>query len=186
MYRRVRLGSSTRSEPRSIFCIERLACLSSPGPIADLPHERPSGSRDAPRLRRISPPPPPRNPIQTGEAVGLIVEPAGAISLGTVPPGGTTTGRLTLKNKTDIAIVIDRIEASCPCIRVASIPARVEGRSARTLAVMFDPRAEPEFRGGLAVELTGYGPDRAIIFRGRVDLDVSSGLSGTEVREPSR
>jgi hypothetical protein len=41
-----------------------------------------------------------------------------------------------------------------------------------TLTVAFDPTEEPDFRGGLAIELTGLDDKNFILFKGRVDLNV--------------
>lgn len=118
--------------------------------------------------------PPPQNSGASGADLRLIVVPPGPISLGALPPGRPARGRLTLKNESAEAISIDRVETSCPCLSVLPLPARVEAGSERSLTVAFDPTAEPDFRGGLAVELTGRGSAGTILFGTRVDLDVTS------------
>jgi hypothetical protein len=79
---------------------------------------------------------------------------------------------LTLRNVSAEAISIDRVETSCSCVSVSPLPARVEAGSERALTVAFDPAEEPDFRGGLSVDVTGHGPAGDVVFRTRVDLDI--------------
>lgn len=98
--------------------------------------------------------------------------PPGPISLGILPPGRPASGRLTLKNASVETIRIERVETSCPCIRVSLLPAQVEGGSEQPLTVTFDPTEEPEFRGGLRVEVIGREAGGATLFRTAVVLEV--------------
>jgi hypothetical protein len=56
------------------------------------------------------------------------------------------------------------------------------GESAE-VRVAFDPSREPDFRGGLSIDVVGYGSMGAIAFRTRVDLDVRAEPQGAIARE---
>ncbi|MBX6314538.1 MAG: DUF1573 domain-containing protein, partial [Isosphaeraceae bacterium] len=105
----------------------------------------------------------------------LQVHPA-PLSLGVLKPGQAAQASLTLRNPCPEPLTVERIETSCPCIRVApQQPVRIEPGRAAVLGVSFDPSGEPDFRGGLSVDVTGYGASEAVLFRNRVLLTVEAG-----------
>ena len=72
-----------------------------------------------------------------------------------------------------------------PCVRVTPLPARVEIGGRLELRLSFDPALEPDFRGRLAVELTGLGRSGEVLFRSAVDLTVGKGAPiQTRLLEP--
>lgn len=113
-----------------------------------------------------SPPPP-----SIASALVLIVRPD-PIMLGILDPGQDIEERITLSNPQTEAVVVERIATSCPCLSLSPSSLRVEPQSAAQVILRFDPAAEPDFRGELSVELTGYGTDEERIFQTRVDLEV--------------
>jgi hypothetical protein len=116
--------------------------------------------------------PPPLDPMRAGETGRLIVGPKPVLSLGTLAPGQSASGRMSLRNTSASAVTVARIDTSCPCVRVAPLTTRIDSGTEATLTVAFDPTEEPDFRGGLSVELTGFDVGGFILFKARVDLDI--------------
>jgi hypothetical protein len=91
---------------------------------------------------------------------------------------GTLDGRALVqrvvlaRNTQNASLVLDRIQTSCPCIRMASLPIRMEANETQDWTVSFDPSVEPEFAGRLSIEVVGYLVDGQIAFRTHVSLDV--------------
>jgi len=56
---------------------------------------------------------------------------------------------------------------------------RIDAHTSATLKVAFDPADEPDFRGGLSVDLTGREPDGATAFRTQVNLEVKAAPSAS-------
>ena len=98
--------------------------------------------------------------------------PEPTLSLGVLAPGRSASATLALRNDSTEAVTVEAVESSCPCVRVSPLPARIDAGADRTLTVVFDPVAEPDFRGGLAVGLTGRTRDGAVVFSARIDIDV--------------
>ena len=73
-----------------------------------------------------------------------------------------------------MAVEVERIETSCHCVRVEPMSLSIEPGESTTLTVSFDPSEDPDFRGGLAVEVLGKDRDDDVLFRTRVDLTVRS------------
>jgi hypothetical protein len=69
-------------------------------------------------------------------------------------------------------VAVERIETSCPCLQVDPKSLQIGPGERISLRVTFDPSHDPDFRGGLAIDVTGYTKDGSIVFRRRVDLDV--------------
>jgi hypothetical protein len=120
-----------------------------------------------------------------GVADRLEIVSPGPTSLGILPPGCPANGRLTVKNSTAASIKIARVETSCPCITVPHLPVAIASGTEHVLTVSFDPRADPDFRGGLSIDLKGYDPDGNVLFACRIEFEVRS-LSSGEQSIPSR
>jgi hypothetical protein len=75
------------------------------------------------------------------------------VNLGLLQPGSSAQRPLVVNNPGLRSVSVRRIESSCPCIRVE--PGRLEllARAGQDLMVTFDPTEEPDFRGGLLVEV---------------------------------
>lgn len=128
-----------------------------------------SAARRPSHLHRCTPP----LSAKSGEPDSrmLVVEPD-RLLLGVLKPGQPAQGLLTIRNDSAGAIVCNTVETSCPCLRVETLPGRVERRATASLKVLFDPSHDRDFRGGLAVNLTGRDPSAQVVFRSRVDLRV--------------
>jgi hypothetical protein len=96
------------------------------------------------------------------------------MSLGIVAHGRAARGQFSLCNSTDAAVTIGSIELSCPCVRAVDrpVPFRVAARERVPLNIEFDPDAEPDFHGKLAVKLEGFDTARRLVLSARVDVTV--------------
>ena len=112
-------------------------------------------------------------PLPSEQPTALIVEPKD-IFLGIINPGQRITTPVTIRNSGDVRLVVDRIDSSCPCARMN--PSRVviaAGGSVRA-EVEYDPTSEPEFRGLLAISVTGSSADHVAQFRLTVHVQVEA------------
>jgi len=82
-----------------------------------------------------------------------------------LPPGKAAEAVVTVRNASDRSVVVDRFETSCGCVVVEPRSARIGANGSIALRVRFDPRDEPDFRGRLAVNLTGKGADETFRVR---------------------
>ena len=62
--------------------------------------------------------------------------------------------------------------ATCPCLRIDDLPLTLGPHSTRRLELTFDPLEEPEFRGGLAIEISGADSGGLLLFQGLVEVVV--------------
>jgi hypothetical protein len=68
--------------------------------------------------------------------------------------------------------MIERIEASCPCVKVSPTQIVLGPGETKSLMITFDPSIEAGFRGRLSVDLTGLGESGRLCFRTRVELEI--------------
>ena len=95
------------------------------------------------------------------------------IRLGRLLPGVRVERKISLINRFPLLVRIDRIESTCPCVRVSPVPMEIGGLGRSELAVIFDPSEEPDFRGTLSVDLRGVGKSGEVLFRLTVDVTVA-------------
>ena len=88
---------------------------------------------------------------------------------------------LTLRNPSSEWVCVAGVEASCPCVTVAPLPAEIGPGESKDVIVNFDPSSEPDFRGGLSVVLEGYTPVGGVAFRTQADLEVLEKRSNEEI-----
>ncbi len=62
---------------------------------------------------------------------------------------------MTVENSSDRVIVIAQVESSCPCVTAIGLPIRIDPGGHDEITLKVDSTQEPEFRGGLAVEMAG-------------------------------
>jgi hypothetical protein len=122
--------------------------------------------------------PPPR----LDESGRVSLSPATPLSLGILSPGQPARGVLTLKNETADVVIVDHVTTSCPCISAAPLPLRLEPGATAKIVVSFDPTNEPDFRGGLGVEVKGFDQAGAALLRTTVDLEVANAATGRPVK----
>jgi len=82
------------------------------------------------------------------------------ISLGVVDTGQKARGSLTLVNHGSQPVRVERIESSCPCLAITPHLIRIGPHEKKVLTVEFDGSVEPDFHGGLAIDVTGYAAER--------------------------
>lgn len=128
-------------------------------------------------------PPPKAVPAPPWSAVTIRPDP---VDLGVIERGRPAEGSVLLQNNLSQPLALDRVNTSCPCIRFAPVPVTIGGGEAATLAVKFDPASDPEFGGGLGVEVVGYERDGREMFKTRVDLEVRPSGTGLPGRKGSR
>jgi hypothetical protein len=91
---------------------------------------------------------------------------------GVISSGKKVSMPLALRNRQSTPQTLERIAISCPCIRVAAVPVRLKPDETKALTVTFDPSAEPDFEGGLSVEVEGHLADGRVAFVTHIDLEV--------------
>jgi Protein of unknown function (DUF1573) len=94
------------------------------------------------------------------------------ISLGTLEPGRSAVAKLTLRNSTSHPVLVSRVQTSCHCLNVAGQPTHIGSGQVADLTVKFDPTDDPDFRGGLSVDVLGHDPTGELVFQTRVRLEV--------------
>jgi hypothetical protein len=77
-----------------------------------------------------------------------------------------------LRNPGPRPVSVERIETSCPCIRVEPARFKVGPGEFAELVARFDPSHDPDFRGGLSIEVVGRSSRDFVLFRARVNLDI--------------
>lgn len=94
--------------------------------------------------------------VQTG-AGPIEVRPR-PLRFGVLTAGQPAAGQLSVRWASNGPGPVVAIESSCPCIRVEPDQVSFADNRTHELAVIFDPAADADFRGGLAVELVARGP----------------------------
>lgn len=125
-------------------------------------------------FRRVSPLyAPPQNPVtavvQAGYPLGTSPDP---VALGVISAGRPADAELVLRNHRSVPLTLERTVTSCPCIAVGGVPVRLKPNEAKSLRVAFDPTEDPEFRGALSVDISGYDESGGALFRARAELEV--------------
>jgi Protein of unknown function (DUF1573) len=112
-----------------------------------------------------------------GEGLPLRATP-GLISLGTLGPGQTASGSFELQNRGTLPVEVARVETSCPCLEVGPAAMEIAPGGSAALTTRFNPAAEPDFRGRLAIEVAGRDRSGQPTFRARVRVEVGEAPSG--------
>lgn len=119
--------------------------------------------------------PPPFESVTSapGDHLSLALSPE-RLSLGVIAAGQKAQATLGVTNLTQQPVVADRIETSCPCLKVTPSSIRLAPGETTMLTIDFDSSSEPEFRGELGVDVTGY-VDGSVVFRTQTSLRVVTG-----------
>lgn len=104
--------------------------------------------------------------------LGALLATPDPLSLGELDAGRTADGVLVLKNAFDQPVTVTSVATSCPCLTTSPPSFRIEAHDQRELKVTFDSAEEPDFRGGLSIDVTGSDASGKTVFRGRVNLTV--------------
>ena len=100
------------------------------------------------------------------------------LSLGTLRPGVSAKGMLTLRNSGAEPITVERIDTSCPCVTLSPIPLVVPSNASATLTVAYDANDDPRFRGGLEVDVIGRSEAGKELFKTVIRLSVLDETGG--------
>jgi hypothetical protein len=102
--------------------------------------------------------------LSNRQSAHLTVVPA-IVELGTLKQGEIGKGNIALSNSSGTDCTISLISSSCPCFSV-HVPGNQVG-AGQTVSgqVVLDLSHEPEFIGGLLIEVNGYTPDGHTAFR---------------------
>lgn len=115
--------------------------------------------------------------------LGLEISPDPA-EFGTLRPGESARIEVTAHNPAARPVMLERVWSSCPCVRAEGAPARVGANETKSLQLLYDPSSDPDFRGGLSVQVDGLGTGDRLLFRTRVNLDVQAeSTSGFDTRQ---
>ena len=117
--------------------------------------------------------------IQTAQSVLTVIP--DRLDLGTLAPGQDAHAKLSLRNNGDKPIVVARVKTSCECVTLEPSEFQVDPQSTVTLDVQYDSSRDPDFLGGLGVNLTGEASSGTALFCVNVDLSVQD-LNRREAR----
>jgi hypothetical protein len=101
----------------------------------------------------------------------LTTEPS-PISLGRLKPGQSACVEVVVRNSLGEAIGPARLKSSCPCLVVSPSEIDVGPSDSVAIRVTFDPSESPDFRGELAVPISGVLHDGLVVFRATIRLAV--------------
>ncbi len=96
------------------------------------------------------------------------------VDLGILSPGQSAVAKVVLQNQTSGPFHVTEVDISCPCLCVDPPSVELAPGASVELAARFDPSHDPEFRGGLSIEVTGRSRIGEVEFRTRVHLEVQA------------
>ena len=100
------------------------------------------------------------------------------VRLGDLHPGRRALATLLLHKPGRLPVTVVWVATSCPCVTVGPRPVRIAAEASSNLSVSYDSTGEPDFRGRLAVSMTGQRSDGATLFRAGVELQGDDRASG--------
>jgi hypothetical protein len=103
----------------------------------------------------------------------LAVEPR-VVEVGTVRQGQRLTMEFTVRNPHDHRVLIDSMNASCPCLEVASQRWVIHPAEDAPMVFVLDLGKDPGFVGNLLIEIEGLTPSGETAFLGWVRVTVVS------------
>lgn len=119
-------------------------------------------------------PPPPLRPAKPPRRYfPLAVNPDPAV-LRVVDSEKTAEAQFAIRNTETTPLTLERIETSCPCIRVGGVPVRLEPGARVELKATFSSSDDPDLQGGLSVVVTGYLADGRVGYQTRVDVQTDT------------
>ena len=98
------------------------------------------------------------------------------IEFGFLRPGECAGLKASITNNLDNELVVERFQTSCPCVQIRmddELPAILGPKDVRAITIEFDPKDEPDFRGGLSVQLLVWSSDARCACRARVLVTVT-------------
>ncbi|MFI5460894.1 MAG: DUF1573 domain-containing protein [Isosphaerales bacterium] len=118
--------------------------------------------------------PPPLNPAGSDARQFPLEISPNPVSLGVLTAGRSVRSTVTLRNRGRQPVTVNRIEASCPCLRIHPNAFEIGAGEADALTFEFDHSAERDFQGDLAINVVGYDGVGNAAFRTRVDLHIQA------------
>ena len=109
--------------------------------------------------------------LATRHSSPLVISPE-PVDLGVLKPKQPAKRMLSVRNATEEPHSLQQLDASCPCVRFTGLPIRLGPNEAGAVEVVFDPSHDPDFRGVLAVDVTGRTRDGRIVLRTTVGVAV--------------
>ncbi len=97
-----------------------------------------------------------------------------------LPAGKSAQAPLLVRNTQALPLTLNRIETSCSCVGAWPVPIEIGPGESKTLSVTFDSPSEPDFEGGLSVEITGYLADGKVAFRTLAKLEIQPSADGRD------
>ncbi len=94
------------------------------------------------------------------------------IELGSVKPAENKTINITIKNISNNPVVIASCRTSCECIKVLTIPKKLQPDESSLLPINYAPDSEPSFSGELSVELLGLDESDKVLFSTHVNISI--------------
>jgi Protein of unknown function (DUF1573) len=88
------------------------------------------------------------------------------VDLGTIRQGERIGREIVIENRTPETVTIDRVEASCECMTLNSVPLSIGAGAEARIRVVVDESRDISFRGQLAIDVDGYvGTQKALRFQ---------------------
>jgi hypothetical protein len=104
------------------------------------------------------------------------------VSLGVLSSGQKSRTDFTLVNRTSQPLTIERIETSCPCLTTALASTSIGPGEKKVLSLEFDSSAEPDFHGGLSMDVTGFSSG-VMAFHLLADVEIRAASTEHDIRE---
>jgi hypothetical protein len=96
------------------------------------------------------------------------------VDLGSLRGGKSGRGLLRLTNKQDCTVVLERVEADCPCVRAKPVPNWIPPGGVADLLLSLDTASEPDFSGKLVIPVVGYLSGGEVAFQAQVTAEVDN------------
>jgi len=129
-----------------------------------------------------STPPPPKSAFSPNRHFPLETTPD-PVDLGILSRGRSAVAKITLRNSSEQPAIVQRIQTSCPCLHVERQSITLRPGESADLPVRFDSLDEPDFRGGLSIEVVGRGVTGGVVFATRVGVEIRNGLGNQPAPE---
>jgi hypothetical protein len=112
-------------------------------------------------LNHIPPPPNSASPIAASFPLEISPNP---IDLGVLGDGQVARATVCVTNRGSRLLAVDRVDTSCPCLKVPPGAFQVGPGESKALAIEFDASQESGFAGTLSIEVTGHAAG-SVVFR---------------------
>lgn len=94
------------------------------------------------------------------------------MDLGVLVQGESTQFRQWIRNESEHQVEVTNIEKSCDCIDVKIAESRIASRDKTLVVVTYDSSKEPDFTGGLVIEVSLWDAKRTQVGKISVPVEV--------------